>query len=108
MNVKVYCKKKHIYIDINNSLTKKDINEFELLVIPILIEFKYRDVSINLNLDKIDKYGINSIIKICNLENKFNGNVILNKINTKIKKYLNDSDIYNYCLHNERENIYEF
>lgn len=107
MNIKLYYKKKHIFIDINNTLTKKDISEFELLVIPILIELKYRDVTINLNINRIDKYGINSIIKICNLETKFNGNVVLNKINNNIRKYLNDSDIYNYCLHNERENVYE-
>ena len=107
MNIDMDYKKKILFIDINDSLIKKDISNFESLVIPVLLELKCRDVTINLNIDCIDKYGINSIIKLCNLENRFNGNVFINNINNSIRKILNESNLYNYCLHNERENIYE-
>ena len=96
MNIDMDYKKKVLFININESLIKKDVSNFESLVIPIILELKCRD-----------KYGINSIIKICNLENKFNGNVFINKINTNIRKLLTESNLYDYCIHNERENIYE-
>ena len=107
MNIDINYKRKILFININDSLLKKDISNFESLVIPVILQLNCRDVTINLNINYIDKYGINSIIKICNLESKFDGNVIINKINNNIRKYLNESNLYDYCIHNERENIYE-
>ena len=107
MNIDMNYKKKILFININYTLIKKDVSKFESMVIPMLLELKCRDVTINLNIDIIDKHGINSIIKICNLENKFNGNVIINRINNNIRKFLSNSDLYNYCIHNEKEDIYE-
>ena len=107
MNIDMDYKKKVLFINVNESLIKKDVSNFESLVIPVILELKCRDITINLNIDSIDKYGINSIIKICNIENKFDGNVFINKINNNIRKLLTESNLYDYCIHNERENIYE-
>ena len=107
MNIDMDYKKEVLFINVNESLIKKDVSNFESLVIPVILELKCRDITINLNINCIDKYGINSIIKICNLENKFNGNVFINKINNSIRKLLTESNLYDYCTHNEKENIYE-
>ena len=58
MNINYYYKKKILFININESLSKKNISSFEETIIPIILELKCRDITINLNIDSIDSYGI--------------------------------------------------
>lgn len=98
MKTNIIYKKNILFIKIKGVLVGNKIDIFESEIIPIIIGLNANKVSINLmDLELIDKKGINSIIKISNLVNRFNGKVVLCELNNYIKSCFKHSDIFDYC-----------
>ena len=93
-----------LYIKLDGVLVGNKIEQFESEVIPIIFSLKCDKVTINLSqIDLIDKRGINSIIKISNIVNRFKGKVVLCDLNDYVKTNFKHSDIYDYCFKSKNE-----
>ena len=46
----------------------------------------------------IDKNGIDSLIKISNITNRYNGKTVICDVNNNIKDTIVNSDLYDYCF----------
>ena len=91
-------------VRINGVLVGDKINIFENEVIPIILGLNVRYVTIDLNkIDLIDKRGINSLIKISSIVNRFKGKVVLCNLNNYVKNNFKHSDIYDYCYKSKNE-----
>ncbi len=98
MTTQINYKNNELHLKLKEQLIKKNINEFELDIIPILLLFDIDNVFIDFSeVISIDKSGIDSIIKISDLVRKNNGKVTLYNTNEKINKYLKDNNVYDYC-----------
>ena len=104
MNTEIKFKKGVLFIRINGILVESKIQKFEEEVIPIILGLNSKYVTINLsNVELIDKKGMNSMIKISNIVDKFNGKVAICEINNKIKENLKKSDVFDYCFRTKNE-----
>ncbi len=104
MNTQIEYKKGILFIKISGVLVGNKINKFESEVIPIVLGLQARNITINMNdISLIDKRGINSLIKISNLSNKFNGKLVLCDLNDYLKSNFKHSDIFDYCFKSKNE-----
>lgn len=104
MNTEIKFKKGVLFIRINGILVESKIQKFEEEVIPIILGLNSKYVTINLsNVELIDKKGMNSMIKISNIVDKFNGKVAICEINNKIKENFKKSDVFDYCFRSKNE-----
>ena len=104
MNIETNYKNKILNIKINGFLIKNKTNYFESEIIPILLTLKSKKVIINLiNTKSVDEYGINSLIKIADLVNRFKGKLVLCNINNNIKDLFKESEIFDYCFKAKNE-----
>ena len=91
-------------IRIDGVLIGNKVNKFESETIPIVIGLNAKYVSLNLsNVELIDKRGINSIIKLSDVVNRFNGKVVLCNLNDYLKENFKHSDIFDYCFKSKNE-----
>ena len=105
MTTSIDYKKNILYIKVDGVLVGNKINLFESEVIPIILGLNAKYVTINLsNVELIDRRGINSIIKISNVVNRFNGKLVLCSLNNYIKDNFKHSDIFDYCFKSKNEN----
>ena len=104
MNTQIEYKKGILFIKISGVLVGNKINKFESEVIPIVLGLQAGNITINMNdISLIDKRGINSLIKISNLSNKFNGKLVLCNLNDYLKSNFKHSDIFDYCFKSKNE-----
>lgn len=104
MDIDIDYKKDILFIRIIGNFIRSNIFYFEEKVIPIILELTAKKVSINLfDVCLIDKFGINSFIKLSNIVNRFNGKVVLYNINDSIYDYINTSDVFDYCFKSKNE-----
>ena len=93
-----------LYIRIDGVLLGNKTSVFESEVIPLLFGLKCRYVTINLSkVELIDKKGINSLIKIADIVNKFKGKVVLCELNDYVRNNFKHSDIFDYCFKSKNE-----
>ncbi len=94
-----------LYIKIDGVLVGNKVQQFESEVIPIILGLKTKYVTINLkNVELIDKRGIDSLIKIADLTNRFKGKVALCELSKYIIDNFKHSDIFDYCFKTKNEN----
>lgn len=104
MNTDIDFNRGILYIRLFGSFIKREVNNFESLVIPIILGLNQKYVTVNLaNVDMFDRKGVNSLIKISDVVNRFNGKVVLCELNYHIKDYLKNSDIFDYCFKSKNE-----
>lgn len=104
MNTKLEYKNNILYIIIYGILIGSKTKEFESTIIPIIYGLRTSKVMINMNyIDLIDKKGIDSIIKISSIVNKFDGKTVLYDLNDYLKNNLKESDIFDYCFKAKNE-----
>jgi len=104
MKTNIDFKNNVLYIKVDGVLVGNKIEMFESEIIPIILGLGAKNVMINLsNVDLIDKRGINSIIKVSNVVNKFKGKVVLCDINKYINSRFKHSDIFDYCFKSKNE-----
>lgn len=104
MRTNIKYKKKVLTIKIIGILVGRKIEEFENEILPIILSLQSKKVVINMeNVNLIDKSGINSIIKISNIVNNYNGKVVLCNLNNYLKINLSHSDIFDYCFKSKDE-----
>ena len=93
-----------LYIELTGVLVGNKIEKFESEVIPIIFGLRCNKVTINLSkIELIDKRGINSIIKISNIVNRFKGKVVLCDLNDYVKNNFKYSDVFDYCFKSKNE-----
>ena len=93
-----------LFIKIDGVLVGNKTNKFESEVIPILFGLQCKYVTINLSkIDLIDKRGIDSLIKISDIVNRFKGKVVLCELNNYVKNNFKHSDIFDYCFKSKNE-----
>ena len=93
-----------LFIRINGVLLGNKINLFESEVIPLLFGLQCKNAIINLSkIELIDKRGINSLIKISEIVNRFKGKVVLCDLNDYVKDNFKHSDIFDYCFKSKNE-----
>ena len=108
MNIEINYKHKKLIVKISGKLIGNRVNELERKIIPIILILKSKKVIINLfNIELIDKNGIESIIKISSIINRFNGRLILCSMNDYVKRCFDNSDIYDYCFKSNNERTSE-
>ena len=80
------------------------MKQFEEEAIPIILGLCAKNVSVNLkNTPLIDKNGIDSLIKISNITNRYNGKNVVCDVNNNIKDIIVNSDLYDYCFKSKTE-----
>lgn len=93
-----------MYVRVNGILVSSKVKEFEEGTIPIILGLSVKNVSVNLkNTSLIDKNGIDSLIKISNITNRYNGKTVICDVNSNIKDVIADSDLYDYCFKSKTE-----
>lgn len=104
MNTDIEYKKGVLLIKVKGLLVGNKTEIFESEVIPIILGLNADRVTISLlDVDLIDNRGINSLIKISSIVNRFNGKVVLCDLNKYIKNRLKQSDVYDYCFKSRSE-----
>ena len=104
MKTDIDYKKDILYIKVNGVLVGNKIQKFESEVIPIILGLNAKYVTINLKeVDLIDKRGINSLIKVSNIVNRFKGKVVLCELNNYLKDNFKHSDVFDYCYKSKNE-----
>ena len=104
MKTEIDYKKNILYIKLKGVLVGNKTYSFENEVIPIILGLNAKNVTINLKeVELIDTRGINSIIKISNIVNRFKGKVVLCELNDYIKNNFKHSDIFDYCYKSKNE-----
>ena len=104
MKTDIDYKKDILYIKVNGVLVGNKIQKFESEVIPIILGLNAKYVTINLkDVDLIDKRGINSLIKVSNIVNRFKGKVVLCELNNYLKDNFKHSDVFDYCYKSKNE-----
>ncbi len=104
MKTDIDYKKDILYIKVNGVLVGNKIQKFESEVIPIILGLNAKYVTINLkDVDLIDKRGINSLIKVSNIVNRFKGKVVLCELNNYLKDNFKHSDVFDYCYKSKDE-----
>ena len=104
MKTDIDYKKDILYIKVNGVLVGNKVEKFETEVIPIILGLNAKYVTINLkDVDLIDKRGINSLIKVSNVVNRFKGKVVLCELNNYLKDNFKHSDVFDYCYKSKNE-----
>lgn len=104
MKTEIDYKKNILYVKLIGILVGNKTYAFENEIIPIILGLSAKNVTINLKeVELIDKRGINSIIKISNIVNRFKGKVVLCELNDYIKNNFKHSDIFDYCYKSKNE-----
>ena len=104
MKTNIDYKKDILYIKVNGVLVGNKVEKFETEVIPIILGLNAKYVTINLkDVDLIDKRGINSLIKVSNVVNRFKGKVVLCELNNYLKDNFKHSDVFDYCYKSKNE-----
>ncbi len=104
MKTEIDYKKGILYVKLEGVLVGNKINKFECEIIPIIIGLESKDVIINLKgIELIDKRGIDSLIKISSLVNRFKGKLVLCELNEYLKNRFKNSDIFDYCFKSKNE-----
>ncbi len=104
MNTDIDYKRNILYVKLKGVLVGNKIEKFESELIPIILGLNARYVTINLSdIELIDKRGINSLIKISNIVNRFKGKVVLCDMNNYVKDNFKHSDIFDYCYRSKNE-----
>ena len=104
MTTDINYKRNILYIKLDGVLVGNKIEKFESEVIPIILGLNVKYVTINLsNIDLIDKRGIDSIIKISSIINRFKGKLVLCSLNDYVKENFKHSDIFDYCFKSKNE-----
>ncbi len=104
MKTDIDYKKDILYIKVNGVLVGNKVEKFETEVIPIILGLSAKFVTINLKaVDLIDRRGINSLIKVSNVVNRFKGKVVLCELNNYLKDNFKHSDVFDYCYKSKNE-----
>ena len=104
MKTDIDYKKDILYIKVNGVLVGNKVEKFETEVIPIILGLNAKYVTINLkDVDLIDSRGINSLIKVSNVVNRFKGKVVLCELNNYLKDNFKHSDVFDYCYKSKNE-----
>ena len=104
MTTNIDFRKGVLFIRIRGSLIKNKINKFENEVLPIVLGLGSRYITVNLfDVNYIDKSGVESLIKLSSIVNKWEGKVAICEINDNIKSNLKDTDIFDYCFKTKNE-----
>ena len=104
MKTDIDYKKDILYIKVNGVLVGNKVEKFETEVIPIILGLNAKFVTINLKaVDLIDSRGINSLIKVSNVVNRFKGKVVLCELNNYLKDNFKHSDVFDYCYKSKNE-----
>ena len=104
MKTDIDYKKDILYIKVNGVLVGNKVEKFETEVIPIILGLNAKYVTINLkDVDLIDRRGINSLIKVSNVVNRFKGKVVLCELNNYLKDNFKHSDVFDYCYKSKNE-----
>lgn len=99
MKTEIDYKKGVLFIRIDGFLISSRIHQFESEVIPIILGLSARFVTINLDrVELIDKTGIESLIKLSSIVNRFNGKLVISNINQLIIDNIKNSDLFDYCF----------
>ncbi len=105
MRTNIDFRKDVLFIKIIGLFVSSRVKKFESEVIPIILSLKTNKLVINMrDVTLIDKEGINSIIKISDIVNRFNGKVVLCELNDYLKINFKHSDIFDYCYKTKNEN----
>lgn len=104
MKTDIDYKKDILYIKVNGVLVGNKVEKFESEIIPIILGLNAKYVTINLkDVDLIDSRGINSLIKVSNVVNRFKGKVVLCELNNYLKDNFKHSDVFDYCYKSKNE-----
>ncbi len=104
MKTDIDYKKDILYVKVNGVLVGNKVEKFESEIIPIILGLNAKYVTINLkDVDLIDSRGINSLIKVSNVVNRFKGKVVLCELNNYLKDNFKHSDVFDYCYKSKNE-----
>lgn len=95
-----------LYVRVFGVLVGDKVNIFENEIIPIVLSLKTKWVMVNLNrIDLIDSRGVNSLVKVSDVVNRFKGKVVLCEMNDYVKDNLSHTDVFDYCFKSKNEKL---